>query len=211
MEQQFEAHGLEIKVSAVRKEDAWSEAGREGIVGEVKVGTKNTTVTSMDGKRLAYIPNDTVVRVIRMVETEESKEARFREARNQRVEDWYASYEERRHTKAAFKKLDEMLGHEGALVDGFRMGQFIAAQAEDKVEAKVYRSITTYKRRLAEGEEVKARDLVEFVEMLADEAKDELLSIRALSRSTSVVDNIMEDADRAATADFARKHYFGWF
>jgi hypothetical protein len=211
MEQQFETKILKIQASAVRKGDAWTEAGREGIVGEVKVGTKNTTITSESGRRLAYIPSTTEVVVARDVETDESKEARFREARNQRVEDWYAEYEERRHTKAAFKKMDEILGNEGALVDGYRVGQFIAAQAEDKVEAKIYRSITVYKRRVAEGEDTKARDLIELVEMLADEAKDELVSIRALSRSTSVVDNIMEDAENAAKAEFARKHYFGWF
>lgn len=150
-------------------------------------------------------------------ETEESRSARievqYRARRNRQILEWFESYKERSQTKAVQAKINEQLSHDGALVDDWTITQLLNAQAEDKVSARVHRALQNFYKKTMADEEHPAADLVGVVEMVAERFRDELITgMRGLSRSTSVVHNAMEDADRAAMAKFLDRNEFGsWF
>lgn len=149
-------------------------------------------------------------------ETEASQNARYAAERrvrmNGKIADWFGRYQPRRATNKAHAKINEVLAHEGALVDGYLLGQLVEAQAADKVAARVHQGIEAFTLREAgRGPYAEVEDLFGMAEYMAEEFRRSVLQIRALSRSTSVLDNVMEDADRAAEAEYLRRYESTWF
>lgn len=186
----------------------------KGELEKVLVKQAWTHFTYVSGETGKY-RNDEAVFIRR--ETEESRQARADEAyqvrRNTQIRAWFNTYVERANTKAAFAKMGEILDRDGGLASDWEVAGFIEAQAKDKVAARLHRAIRVFDEKLADGEEHPARDLVGVTEMVAERFTSELLTgVSGLSRSTSVVHNAMEDADRKAMAQFVdQRAYGGWF
>lgn len=184
----------------------------KGEIGKVMVKQAWTHFTYMSGETGKY-RNDEAVFIRR--ETEESKgariEAEHRARRNKLIREWFGTYQERSRTKAVQAKINDQLNRDGGLVDDWTVSQLLTAQAEDKVSARVHRAIRVFDEK---GADHPASDLVEVVELVAERFRNELISgMRGgMSRSTSIVHNAMEDADRAAQAGFLDGGSFGsWF
>ena len=218
MDKQYET--ITVKATEIRRNDFLlgrrGQGGGQPLVKKVEPKVKWVYVTDTNDKVWEFPKDQDNVMVMR--ETEASRMARVeadhREYRNEKIQKWFDKFESRRHTLAAQAKINEILSNEGALVDDWNMRGFIEAQASDKVEARVHHALEFYFRKQEEGESV-AADLVEMVEKIADDVKDSLFSEynSGLSRSTSVVENVMEDADRAAKGRFAKEpfRFFGAF
>lgn len=211
MDKQYET--ITIKATEIRRNDyllGRQSMGGQPLVTKVEAKVKWVYVTDTNDKVWEFPKDQENVLVMR--ETEASRNARIeadhREHRNEKIGKWFENFESRRHTLEAQAKINEILSNEGTLVGYFEMSNFIEAQAADRVEARVHHALEYYFRKVVDGEPV-ATDLVEMVEQIAFDFKDSLLSEynSGLSRSTSVVENVMADADRSAQARFAKEPF----
>lgn len=208
MDKQYET--IVVKATEIRRGDRLMGRLGEPIAKKVDIKVKWVYVIDEDDKTWEF-PKDQIA-VLVMRETQASKTARIeaehRTYRNEKIEQWVAKYEERSHTKKAQAKINEILSNEGALVDDWNMRGLIEAQAADKVAARVHHALEFFLSKQAEGEPV-AKDLVEMAEKIADDYKDKMFSgyNMGLSRSTSVVENVMVDADRQAEAAYVKDVY----
>ena len=201
---------ITVQAADLEARDMWH--GKDQIT-SVDPKDKWTHVVFADGSKKRLL-NEETVQVWR--ESEASKAARYeadrRERLDARIRGWYDRYENRRHTNRIQAKIVERLAaHPGALIDDYLMGELIEAQADDKIEATVHHNISNYLDGSARGDFAEAPDLVAAVEIVANSYRDMALQFRGLSRSTSVMSNVMEDADRAAQAEFARTYDRRWF
>ena len=164
-----------------------------------KVGRKWVTLTTPTRKEV-LVPVGEKVAVQR-----ERSTAAAREADN--------AYQKERMAKKAVEgaqeKLDKALadvtehiqqyGH----ADSFRMGALIAAQENNNVWSSV--------GRIAENQGI---SYTEAIEIKVNQIKEGISGYgfrSGLSRSTSVVSNIMEDAKNEAMIEFLRDHERGWY
>ncbi len=197
-----QAEEYPIRAYEIRDTDRLMVEGRQQIIDSVNVGNKYVHVALANGANRKFLMADPVV-VVRFEKTEAARKAEelldLREYVRKTVE---------RHEKDAKKHLDELvkkLGHD--LNESWRVtdtyGAFtrvMEAKADHEpmqLLVDLYRGthVDTYK-----GDEVEA--------LLAARqwAKDAIMRshrfVRGLSRSTSVVSNILDDARVGALASF---------
>lgn len=190
---------LTVLAKDVQKGDIIVTAGKARTVGDLKVGRKNVELFDENAKSVFYAPLDSEVRVTREVETEESKTARLEESKNRLIQKDIERHQAGAYT-AAQKVANDILQY--GKTDSFALTNLISFQATDQVWAewiKAHNYMTSEER----GEERKSSS--QALELfVAGKAKDVVrkASYGLLSRSTSVVSNVMEDAELAAWAEF---------
>lgn len=182
-----------IKVSALRAGDEFQ--GK--TVKEVKVGTKNATITTTEGKKIVVPLTETAL-VIREERTPEADHAADIKYRTERAEQAIAKAQARFDT--AVKEMNEQLTKYGH-ADSFRMANFIQAQANNRVWSLVSKK--------AKEDNI---SVLEAADRVADYYRKRHYMIKSgISRSTSVVSNVMEDAENEAILEFLRDHETGWY
>lgn len=192
----YTAEALTTELRNVRIGD--ERDGRK--VRNIKSGPKNTELFDTDGKRIEYARHETMVQITRYSETEESSVAGRRARRNRFLQQELAT--RTAGLDYAREKLAEQLDRDG-YADYSRIQGLLSAQAELKLKHELV--------GIASAEKVV--DLVHAEELLIDRLKDQLLQDfrhRAFSRSTSVVSNLMEDADREMAAKFIDRTRYGF-
>ena len=181
---------VNVKVESVRKGETVISLGEHFEVGEVKHGNKYVTILSTEGKTLFRLEPGSSVWAER--ETSWSRQARDEAIHvnrvNERLRQAAAEYKHNERTKAVHAKLTEA-AYEGYVADSFRMADLIQAQAKDEVFGRLYTTLNSVL------EKDPNRNLVEWLE----EYKKQLLReftvhFRGLSKSTSQVSNLMDDA-----------------
>lgn len=171
-------------------------------VGEVKRGTKWADISDTEGKRILRVPLSDLVSVERQYPTEESVNARGRAHRNERIARALATRTDQ--IQEALDKLNKHYAEYGYLRH-WEVEPLIAAAAEEKVWRRFVSAVSHY-----EEQEDFEGDLVDVVEEFKEHLKEGLTGEyrhRALSRSTSIVSNLMDDCDTAAEAAFVNKHW----
>lgn len=182
-----------IKVSALRAGDEFQ--GK--TVKEVKVGTKNATITTTDGKKIVVPLTETAL-VVREERTPEAVHAADLKYREERAERAVAQAQDR--FDAAVKEMNEDLTKYGH-VDSIRMANLIQAQANNHVWSLVAKK--------AKEDNI---SMLEAADRVADYYRKRHYMIKSgLSRSSSVVKNVMEDAESEAILEFLRDHEAGWY
>lgn len=195
---------LTVKIEDVHKGDTFARADKERVVHAVKLGTKWVELRTEDGMLIIRQQVGTVVPVAREVETDESKARRQRALKNETIRKSLDKRETQHATKKATAKIQEKL-EKGYLIDSFTMSKLIAGQAEDKVYDLLAHRMESVGRELEDGTIV---DETFVYERFVEEMKERLIGgydlTRGLSRSTSVVSNVMDDAEREAIVEFIR-------
>lgn len=195
-----------VRADEVRKGDLGTDSSP---VTAVEVKTKYTYITFEGSEKPVRFENDWIVTIRR--ETEESIEQRHelrnRERRNRRILDWYENYQPMARAKHEQERINAIVTG-GSAVDSFRMTQFIEAQAADRMDAEAHYTIQAWFELQAgcetEGKLAKAFDLVEVADLIVEKLLRRMVidTRHGLSRSTGVITNAMEDADREARAKF---------
>lgn len=188
-------------------------AERDTIVHSVKVGTKWVELRNNIGKLIMRVEAATELTVGREFETDESKAARERAFRNEAIRKSVAKKDVNSNTLKALAALTEQ-AEKGYIADSFKTSALLAAQAEDKV-ADGFGAFVTNNVGRVNKETGEVIDETAAWEAYIEVLKERLLGrsydmTRGLSRSTSVVSNVMDDAEREATVEFVR-HGGGWF
>lgn len=167
----------------------------------VKVGTKWTKAV-LDGGKKMDVANETPVTVLKTQVTKASAERGLRAYRNARLAGMLAQ----RDTDYAAKVEKFMTAAATGSADSWRLGDFLSAQAEKKLLDRL--------AHVAEGNFLGLEDLVEAREALVEKLREEIFDgyrfSRALSRSASTCDNLLDDVDREATVEFIREAQKGW-
>lgn len=172
-----------------------------GTITEKKVGTKwvYLTVQGPTSSHKGEFLRGTEVKVLREKETKESQKARDRARRNRALQQWILG--RRGPLDRALEKFNANM----AAYDHADPESVLVAQADHKILARFAHA--------AEGNFTGAKDLVELRDAFVAELVEYLVSDlrhRALSRSTSVISNLLEDVEREATARFIEQHRRGW-
>jgi hypothetical protein len=169
-------------------------------VANVKTGRLNTELLDADGKRIDYFRNETGVLITRTEETAESRELQERMRRNRSI---LASVLSRGMVQEkARESFNEYLAEYGTVEPG-RLANLLQANAEYKVWEDFARIAERVQEADYNGDF--EGDLVDLMARFADQLRDRLLQpfgFRALSRSTGVVHNLVEDVEREAIAKF---------
>ena len=161
-------------------------------VAEVKVGTKWVYLRDAQGKTIDELPLEAGVLVQRTQQTEDSAQAQHRAYQNRKLAQTLAGRSD--GVQSALARVTEQITEYGA-ADYNAISGLLAAQAQLKVHNELVGMALTEKYE----------DLVAAAHAFAERLKNQLVQDvrhRALSRSTSVVSNLLEDCDREAMAKF---------
>lgn len=195
-EQTYHYEQVTVAISACQIGDL--RGGRK--VANIKTGPKNTELFDENGKRIDYFPNATGILIERRVADQEVSDARYRAGRHNRI---LGMLENRREpVLKAQAALAEQVAELG-FVDHWKLDAFIAAQGE----CRVWEGFAGVVENLAnrEGEKAFEGDLVDAMTQYAEYLQEQVMSSykhRALSRSTGVVSNLLDDVDMEATVKF---------
>lgn len=203
---EFRTELLTVKIEDVLKGDTFARAGKEKVVHAAKLGTKWVELRDEQGVLIIRQQVGTTVPVAREVETDESKARRNRALSNETIRKSVAKRDVNTATTKALAKINEKVA-QGYTISSFEMSDLIAAQAEDRVYDRFTAFVTNNVGRVNEetGEVVDETAAMEaYREILKDRLIGAFDLTRGLSRSTSVVSNIMDDAEREATVEFVR-------
>lgn len=203
---EFRTELLTVKIEDVLKGDTFARAGKEKVVHAAKLGTKWVELRDEQGVLIIRQQVGTTVPVAREVETDESKARRQRALKNETIRKSVAKRNVNTATTKALAKINEQVA-KGYTISSFEMSDLIAAQAEDRVYDRFTAFVTNNVGRVNEetGEVVDETAAMEaYREILKDRLIGAFDLTRGLSRSTSVVSNIMDDAEREATVEFVR-------
>lgn len=211
-EAEYRTEISKVELQDVRKGDTLVTGAQSPVnVHSVKVGTKWVELRDVIGKLIIRAEVGTEVSVARDVETEESKERRLRAKKNEMIREAVAKRDVNSAQKKALAVINKAV-EEGYQVSSFQMADLLAAQAEDKVYDRLGAFITNNVGREIED---KVWDEVDAYEAYRETMKERLLGsydmTRGLSRSTSMVSNLMDDAEREATVEFIRHGILKWW
>lgn len=196
-----------LEAGQIKRGDVFSRGKKMVEAATVKVGPKNAEVLDKDDKSILYMAKENPVTVYREIETDESKAAREKALKADYLErelrDWKPS------TEAVAGSLLEQAQEHGQ-VRAYTVADLINSQARDQVwyEWAGAHHYLTEGRREEDGGTV---GTVEALQKFMEQQQRRLLNQfphNALSRSTSVVDNAMEDANRSAVARFLDEHRY---
>lgn len=212
MDKQYTTQQFTVGAGNVQRGDVISTENPGNLpygatVERVKVGTKYATLIDANDQPMARLYADTPVVVERQVETDESKAARRRAYVLDDIENDLAKWQPQM-PKVANDVWTKAANYEK--VTSFTMDALIQAQAEDKVWLgwrKAYDYLTA--RPEERGGPL---DALQALALYVEELRKEIVrkaSYGLLSRSTSVVSNVMEDAELAAKAEFV-EHAERW-
>jgi len=207
-----EAHTVEIR--NVKRGDVMNGA----TVGDVRTGPKYVRVFDADGKQIASAATDqeTLTVVVRDRETPESVEARRRAINNEAIEDRVAEETAKGpqpRTLAALAGMTEEVTN-GYHVNHVGVGGLMTAQAKDTLWARFISMVDyNFSDEAAARDDFTPVDHVGVLERFRSTVADLLLGSHdltgGLSRSTSMVANLMNDAEREAYAEFYRRTEHG--
>jgi hypothetical protein len=192
-----EVNKYTVKMTEVRRADVVN--GR--VVDRVKSGPKWTELLDADGKRIARIESEFETYIERAEETGESRDARNRAYANRGIQ--------RKLNDPATAVADAVAKIAEASAKGHEIGyNLLADLISAQAKAKVWASFRSAVLAAPDG-----LDLTEVRDAFRARLTDHLVgavsgSQTGLSRSTSVVSNVLDDADRAAIADFIRDPWF---
>ena len=209
-------HLVEHIVSAahVKKGDVYG--GR--TVYTKKTGTKWTELREEDGMLILRTLNEDPISVAREVPTDEERaaveaeRAAERRARsNEDIEAWVRTkigkFEERMHgytLKIINGSMSYSYDSYGSMME--EQAEFEIAQAVKSIFEQGLKSDEDRSEENLEFWAGRERDWVNAFELWVEQAKEELTSrysVRALSRSTSVISNLLEDVKRSITLELA--------
>ena len=212
-EAEYRTEISKVELQDVKKGDTLVTGAQSPVnVHSVKVGTKWVELRDVIGKLILRAEVGTEVSVARDVETDESKERRLRARKNEMIRKAVAERDVNSAQKKALAVINKAV-EEGYIVSSFQTADLIAAQAEDKVYDRLGAYITNnVGRELEDGTVI---DETAAYEAYRESLKERLLGsydlTRGLSRSTSVVSNLMDDAEREATVEFIRHGVLKWW
>ena len=212
-EAEYRTEISKVELQDVKKGDTLVTGAQSPVnVHSVKVGTKWVELRDVIGKLILRAEVGTEVSVARDVETDESKERRLRARKNEMIRKAVAERDVNSAQKKALAVINKAV-EEGYIVSSFQTADLIAAQAEDKVYDRLGAYITNnVGRELEDGTVI---DETAAYEAYRESLKERLLGsydlTRGLSRSTSVVSNLMDDAEREATVEFIRHGILKWW
>ena len=186
----------------VRADAVWKSDGivlEHGIkpAAEVKTGTKWTHITDKNGATILRVERDAIVKVLRRHETAESREAYRRAERNRRLCEQLTTYGQ--SLERARRKLDKELD-EYHYVDYSALGDLMEAQAERRLWARFEATVNHFQKK-----DDFTGDLVDVFDEYAEGLKQQLVEKyrhRSLSRSTSIVSNLLQDVETEVIASF---------
>lgn len=164
----------------------------EHVVHNKKVGTKWVYLTDADDKLIAELPVGVEVEVERELETPESSDARKRVYNNQKLAEKIVT--KRAELKAAQRLFNEHMdtGYEPSYS---RWSDLMRAEAEQWV----WNGFAVAAENWDEG------DLVDLANKQAEQMTRELIGThahRALSKSTSIMSNLLDEVRRESMAHF---------
>lgn len=200
VEPEYEYREVETMIASVNRNDIVGSS----TVASSKTGTKWTELFTASGVKICRRLNTDPVTVSRRFETEESLKARERAqwnqgiARNLKDHVHQTEFDIMASTTA---KLEECLEvtKMGYMLDYQKIGSLMETQATAKVHANFVQAM------VHEASKDDDRDLATLLEEYLVHLKDQLAnkySQRAISRSSNMVSNLMEDVDNSAIAHF---------
>ncbi len=185
----------DVEIQLMRKGDTLFDASR--VVETVKTGPKWTELLDAEGKRILRLPKESIVMRQREVETKDSQVAIHRVRKNRSLLVGILSAKD--NVQAALQNLNDTVEQYGYATES-ALSTLLKAQADMKVWGDF--------SRMANGEGAEKRqekDLYDSMKTFSKHLGEKLIEgaqYNALSRSTSVLTNIMNDVDREAAARF---------
>lgn len=192
-----------------------------GEVARIDKRVKRADVTLTSGDVVKNLELTGTAIVERMIRTDEEKAAERHEALLWAID---------RAEKDAAEDLVEQQQKVAALLtagerfDHWRLESLLKAQATAAIWAKVAHVHLVHAQRTSEdieqliknwGDDEKTHGPItrlEAMELVVEKTKEWLIEQSSfLSRSTSVMSNLIDDVERQAAADFLRHHSYGWF
>lgn len=188
---------LTVPASDVRKGDVLLDRKDRGTVGDRKVGTKRITTFDLEGKENGYFLLTDDVRVARTHETEESYAARQRAHLNAKI------------LKAIENSKQELPSLVEEITKSMMSGCLTHWQLDKMVEAQSQAFCwETVENWIKQGEG--KHDPYESAEKTKEQFTREIMNggqgTRALSKSTSVTANLMDEALVEAKIEFCRDY-----
>lgn len=168
----------------------------EQVVANKTTGPKWTVLENAEGKRITRLENDVEVSAIRTEKTQEFLQSNRRYLKNEQIRETLSGLGSA--TQVALEKVTVDIDFNG-YADYGSISALLAAQAGDRVLSQV---------SLMAQHAKAGQDLLDIYEMAVERFKDILASDyrnRALSRSTSVVSNLLEDCEKEAMAEFINR------
>jgi hypothetical protein len=198
----------EVPVENVKADDIYtSHKGQTMVIGDVKVGTKWVTARTASGKLAFELVKGSTVAITRTVPTEEELaeqaaniEAQRRARSNENLQAWITDRTE--NLEQTLVRLATKIA-DGLSAYGL-YGDMMVAQAEAKIAAEInhIQDIGNSEGRNEDywGPIVERGqlDATGAFELWAEQQKEKFTSryaVKALSRSTSVVSNLLEDVE----------------
>jgi hypothetical protein len=205
---EFETYTETIKAGAAREGDMITSDPAMRRIRKVKAATKWTELRTEDGTLILRTLSDSDIEVYRERETEASRNRRSREAKNARLLNAAAEHQPQSNTKKALEALNERVAA-GCMVDHWLTSRLLDAQAEDEVLDVLFHLVN---ERATDPES--ATDAVDVLEAYKTKLMEQMIGSHdltsGLSRSTSMVSNLMNDAKREAIARFLNREYLAF-
>lgn len=205
-----------IEARIVKKGDRVS--GR--VVETRKTGSKWTELREVDGTLILRTLNEDPISVAREVPTDEERaaqaaeiEAEVRAKNNAAIGSWVESMTDG-YAETMQKHLADLLERYSTYSSYEGMMQTEAMHKIAIHVKSVYETSRSEDRNRAYWDEIGEVDWVKAYELWAEDAKEKLLdrwSSRVFSRSTSVISNLLEDVERAATLEVLDAMRYGYF
>lgn len=207
-EEEYETYDVTTTASGVQRGDVILLDCVETMVGRTSTGTKWTELfkTRTDHK-IMRVPNHTEITVTRRRATDTYRDASQRADANRRIArnvaadlgdpNMTAATEVRLGLEKCIEKLDQ-----GWLLQSNDIREIVTAQATAKIRAQW---IDAVQYVASGGREDFNGDLIDLLDEFIADLKNRLVQMQssfALSRSTSVIENVMTDTDMWAIAQF---------
>ena len=208
-----------IEARTVKKGDRVS--GR--VVETRKTGSKWTELREVDGTLILRTLNEDPISVAREVPTDEERaaqraeaEAKLREANNVSIEKWVRGAVDG-YAEAMHKITQNLVERFSRYSSYSSYDDLLETDAMHKIACSiehVWKASRSEDRNREYWDEIGEVDWVKAYELWAEDVKEKLLdrwSSRVFSRSTSVISNLLEDVERAATLQVLNAMRYGYF